>query len=154
MGRNVKEENSARTKQFLSFTLDQEVYGLDIMVAESIERMSEFTRVPKTPEYVLGVTNIRGDIVPVINLRQRLGMKDKEYDEDTRIIISKFEDYRIGMVVDRAKDILSVPEKNIQESRDIFKDGRDTLFSQVIKLEGQYILILDLIKILDLGDII
>ena len=87
---------SANDKQFISFTLGQENFGLDVMMIESVVRMSSITPVPKTPNYVLGVTNIRGDIIPIINLRKRLGMDDKEYDDDTRIFICNFDDYRIG----------------------------------------------------------
>lgn len=155
MEKSVNTKNSSKNKQFLSFTLGNEIYGLDIMVAESIERVSNITSVPKTPDFVLGVTNIRGDIIPVISLRQRLGIWDREgYHEDTRIVITRLEDYRVGMIVDRVNDILSIPETNIQASKDLLKKERNTFFSTVIKYQEDYILVLDLAKVLDIGEII
>ena len=152
MKKKTKTSDDSIKKQFVGFSLDNEIYGLDIMMAESIERVSNITRVPKTQDYVLGVTNIRGDIVPIINLRLRLGMEDVEYDEDTRIIILRFENYRIGMIVDRVNDVFSVSDANIQIGKDIFKDRRNELIAEVIKLQETYILVLDLMKVLDLTE--
>ncbi|NLN41709.1 MAG: purine-binding chemotaxis protein CheW [Clostridiales bacterium] len=143
---------SANDKQFISFTLGQENFGLDVMMIESVERMSSITPVPKTPNYVLGVTNIRGDIIPIINLRKRLGMDDKEYDDDTRIIICNFDDYRIGLVVDLVKDVITISEENIQSSEGIFQDRKNDFISKIIELDGNYILALDLEKTLDIGE--
>ncbi len=122
------------------------------MMIESVERMSSITPVPKTPNYVLGVTNIRGDIIPIINLRKRLGMDDKEYDDDTRIIICNFDDYRIGLVVDLVKDVITISEENIQSSEGIFQDRKNDFISKIIELDGNYILALDLEKTLDIGE--
>ncbi|MFY9176256.1 MAG: chemotaxis protein CheW [Caldicoprobacterales bacterium] len=142
----------ASDKQFISFSLGNDNYGLDVMAVESVERLSDITHVPKTPNYVLGVTNIRGDIIPVINLRKRLGMDDKEYDDDTRIIICDLDDYRIGLVVDMVKDVLIVQENNIHTGENIFKDNKNDFISKIIELDGTYILVLDLIKTLDIGE--
>ena len=152
MNNNPNTTEETASKQFVNFTLDSDVYGLDIMMVESIERITDITSVPKTPDYVLGVTNIRGDIIPVINLRKRLDMDDRAYDDKTRIIICKFDDYRIGIVVDMVKDVFTVFEKNIQMGKDIFKDRKNDFISKVIELQGDYILVLDLEKALDLGE--
>ncbi|NLI60971.1 MAG: purine-binding chemotaxis protein CheW [Clostridiales bacterium] len=152
MNNNPNTTEETASKQFVNFTLDSDVYGLDIMMVEAIERITDITSVPKTPDYVLGVTNIRGDIIPVINLRKRLDMDDRAYDDKTRIIICKFDDYRIGIVVDMVKDVFTVFEKNIQMGKDIFKDRKNDFISKVIELQGDYILVLDLEKTLDLGE--
>jgi len=148
----MEKKSNLGDKQFISFILGEENFGLDVMMVESIERMSSITPVPKTPNYVLGVTNIRGDIIPVVNLRKRLGMDDKEYDDDTRIVICNFDDYRIGLVVDLVKDVITVSEDNIQSSEDILKDRKNDFISKIIDLDDNYILALDLIKTLDIGE--
>lgn len=148
----MEKKSNLGDKQFISFILGEENFGLDVMMVESVERMSSITPVPKTPNYVLGVTNIRGDIIPVVNLRKRFDMDDKEYDDDTRIVICNFDGYRIGLVVDLVKDVITVSDENIQASEDILKDRKNDFISEIIDLDGNYILTLDLIKTLDLGE--
>ena len=152
MDRKTKSMDESTVRQFVSFILGNETYGLDIMMAESIERIASITPVPKTPGYVSGVTNIRGEIIPIINLRKRMGMEAREYDEDTRIIISRFDEYRIGMIVDRVNDVFSVSETRVQRGKDIFKGEKNNFISGVIDLQQDYLLVLDLIKVLGLGE--
>ena len=145
-----KEKIRVANKQFVSFSLGGEIYGMDILMTESIERMSGITRVPKTSPYVVGVTNIRGDIIPVVDLRKRLGLDSIDYDDDTRIIISVHEDYKVGLVVDKVNDVFSVAESDIQKRDGVFKENDNEHISHIIKLDDGYILILDLLEILEL----
>src|SRR5690554_902241 len=125
----MKKKSNTSDRQYISFSLDKDNYGLDVMIIESVERMSSITPVPKAPNYVLGVTNIRGDIIPVINLRKRLGMDDRRTDDNTRIIICQFDSYRIGLVVDMAKDVFTVSQQSIHTGEDIFKDNKNDFIS-------------------------
>lgn len=152
MDNKVKDIDESAIRQFVSFNLDGETHGLDIMMVESIERISSITPVPKTPDYILGVTNIRGEIIPIVNIRRRLGMEDKEYDGETRIIISKFNSYRIGLIVDKVNDVISVSGARIKEGEDIFKDRKNDLISMIIEVGQDYLLVLDLVKVLNLGE--
>ena len=109
-----EEKSESMSRQFVSFGLGDNVYGLDILMTESIERMSNITRVPKASKYVLGVINVRGDIIPVISLRNRLGIGEAKYSEDSRIIITSFDGFRVGVLVDRVINVFTAPERDIQ----------------------------------------
>ncbi len=148
---NTKLEQSS-LGQLVSFALGDEIYGLDVMLTESIERVSDITRVPKTPNYVLGITNIRGEIVPIVSLRKRLGMKDREYDDDTRIIICRWQDYRIGILVDKVYDVFTASQSVVQAGNHIFKDQSKDFISMVIEYNKDYLLVLDLLKVLNIGE--
>ena len=103
--------------KLLIFKIDSQEYGIDIsFVSRIIEMDMAVARVPKTPPYVEGVINLRGDIVPVISLRRRLGYDDCKYDEDTRIIILRNEDISVGLIVDAVVEVALVLPENIEEA--------------------------------------
>ena len=121
------------THQFVIFEVNGEIYGLNILIAESIESMYRITRVPKSPPEIVGVINLRGDIVPIISLRKILGLEDS-YTDLTRLIIVRFEDYRLGLIVDRVYDILTVPQNNIQTNVDVLTDRERIFVSGIINM--------------------
>lgn len=146
-----EEKSESMSRQFVSFGLGDNVYGLDILMTESIERMSNITRVPKASKYVLGVINVRGDIFPVISLRNRLGIGEAKYSEDSRIIITSFDGFRVGVLVDRVINVFTAPERDIQSGEAIFQNGLNEHVSGIINQESGHVLILDLARVLDLG---
>jgi len=139
-------------KQYITFTLDKEKYGLDVMEINSIERMSVITRVPKSEDFVMGVINLRGDIIPIINTRKKMGLPSKSYDEQTRIIVVRVQDYCIGIIVDNVLEVLDVSEDDIQERKEIFEERKDEWIAGVIKMESEIVLILDLKKLLNIDN--
>ena len=147
---NVGKEvsNLKGTKQYISFTVGDEKYGLDLMEIDSIERLSPITRVPKSKDFVLGVINLRGDIIPVIDTRKIIGIPPKAHDEQTRIIITKYEDCSIGILVDNVINILEVSEDQIQRKDEVFEDKIQELVAGLIRTGTEIVLILDLEKIL------
>ena len=145
-----EEKSESMSRQFVSFGLGDNVYGLDILMTESIERMSNITRVPKASKYVLGVINVE-DIIPVISLRNRLGIGEAKYSEDSRIIITSFDGFRVGVLVDRVINVFTAPERDIQSGEAIFQNGLNEHVSGIINQESGHVLILDLARVLDLG---
>jgi purine-binding chemotaxis protein CheW len=139
-------------KQYVVFEIEGEIYALDILFVESIERMSQITRVPYSPAEMLGVINLRGDVIPVASIRQVLGYGEQHYTEATRIIIVQYEDYRIGMVVDRVLEILTVPFDSIQWGIEALEDKRKGYFSGIINLEDKPIMVLDIPRTLNLSN--
>lgn len=154
MADNSRVKGNSAGRQFISFSLGDGIYGLDILMTESIERVSDITRVPKAPKYVPGIINVRGDIIPLVNLRSRLGIGEKQYSEESRIIITTFEGYRVGVTVDKVNDVFSAPDTDIQKREAVFNDGINEHVSEIVNLEGEHVLILDLTKVLDIGGLV
>ena len=100
--------------QLVSFNIGQEEFGLGIQSIQEINRMVEITRVPNSPEFVSGVINLRGKVIPIINLRKRFGFPPKENDRNTRIMVVELGGMVVGFVVDSVSEVLRIP-KNITE---------------------------------------
>lgn len=93
--------------------IDEEEYAINIEKVQTIEKVMAITRVPQTESHVKGVINLRGEIIPVISLRVKLGLAEKEYDEDTRIVVLKAYDMLVGMIVDNANEVVDIAEEDI-----------------------------------------
>ena len=134
--------------QLVSFKIDDAEFGVDILRVQEINKMMELTVVPNTPDFIEGVVNLRGRIIPVINLRSRLGLNVKEYDSETRIIVVDLHDKTIGFIVDEVKEVLRIP-KSITEQPPEIVSGVDAEYITAIgKLEDRLLILLDLTKIL------
>src|SRR5512132_2919653 len=96
--------NTAGKEQFLSFQLGAEEYGIDILRVQEIRAYEKATRIPNTPEFIKGVINLRGVIVPVVDLRMKFGLETAEYNEVTVVVVLNVADRTIGIVVDRVSD--------------------------------------------------
>ena len=147
-----KEENTTTITeellQLVSFKIGDVEFGVDILRVQEINKMMELTVVPNTPSFVEGVVNLRGRIIPVLNLRSRLGLEVKEYDSETRIIVVELEDKTIGFIVDEVKEVLRIP-KSITEAPPQVVSGVDSDYITAIgKLEDRLLLLLDLTKTL------
>ncbi|NLC62864.1 MAG: chemotaxis protein CheW [Thermoanaerobacterales bacterium] len=135
-------------RQFVEFKLGEETYGVDILQVKTIERMMPITRVPKAPQFVEGVINLRGDIVPVIDLKKRFDLPKREETDNTRIIIVNVEDITVGMIVDSATEVIQLPQNAIEMAPSIVA-GIDADFLQGVgKIGDKLLIILDLLKIL------
>lgn len=113
------EENVAvsETKQYIVVRLDDEQFGVDITFIDNIVRMQQITRVPKAQSYFEGVINLRGEIVPVMNLRLKFGLENKEHTNATRIIIIKPENNaKIGILVDEVREVVTLDEESIEKT--------------------------------------
>ena len=145
---------SSEKQQFVVFDIDGKIYGINILLTESIERMHRITRVPKSPSEITGVINLRGDIVPLLCMRKILGYKDKGYTDLTRIIIVQFEEYRIGLIVDQVHDVLTVPSDDIQLSMDELTEKEKVYISGIINMNEQPLMLIDIPKTLEKINII
>lgn len=147
----AQKETKAQTEeviQLVSFTIDQEEFGLDIQSIQEINRMVEITRVPNSPEFVSGVINLRGKVIPIIDLRKRFGFPSKESDRNTRIIVVELSGMVVGFVVDSVSEVLRIP-KNITEPPPSIVAGIGSEYiTAVAKLENRLLILLDLERIL------
>lgn len=134
--------------QLVSFKIGDAEFGIDILKVQEINKMMDLTAVPKTPKFVEGVANLRGRIIPVINLRSRLGLEIKEYDSDTRIIVVDLQDKTIGFIVDEVKEVLRIPNSITEQPPEIVSGVDANYITAIGKLEDRLLILLDLSKLL------
>ncbi len=99
--------------QLVSFRLGQEVFGIDILKVQEINRLVEITQVPQAPQYCEGIINLRGKVIPVINLRKKFGMEIIEWNKLTRILVCDMDGKVVGMIVDSVEEVLKIPQSTI-----------------------------------------
>jgi purine-binding chemotaxis protein CheW len=147
-------QTSARTTtseellQLVSFHIGSEEFGLDILRVQEINRMVEITRVPNAPPFVSGVINLRGRVIPIVDLRERFGLSKKENDKNTRIIVVELKGRVVGFVVDSVQEVLRIP-KNITEPPPPMVAGIGSEYITAVgKLEDRLLILIDLERIL------
>jgi purine-binding chemotaxis protein CheW len=144
-----KEKNeSNELLQLVSFGLNKEEFGINILMVQEIIRMMQITKVPNSPDFIDGVVNIRGKVIPVVNLRTKLGMPRKEHDSMTRIIVVEVLQKTIGFLVDAVHEVLRIPA-NITEAPPELVAGINSEYIKAVgKLEDRLLILIDLEKIL------
>ena len=134
--------------QLVSFVIENEEFGVDILKVQEIIRTVDITRVPKSPDFVEGVINLRGKIVPVIDLRKRFGMARKDRDNDTRIIVVELVDKVVGFLVDKVKEVIRVEKTVIEPPPELTTSINSSYITGVAKLQDRLLILLDLDKVL------
>ena len=131
--------------QYIVIRLGDEQYGIDIRYIDNIVRMQNITRVPKVPPYLKGVINLRGEVIPIVSIRLKMGLSADEYSRATRIIILKSEAAGcLGIVVDEVREVVTLSDDNIERLSHDAKDGKSSFINGVGKNGGELISLLDL----------
>jgi len=137
--------------QLVVFKLGREEYGVSILQVQEIKRITEITRVPHTPDYIKGVINLRGSVLPVIDLKKRLNLPQQECTEDARIIIVKVKEISVGMIVDAVSEVMTINEENIDTPNAVAGSVAANYLSGVGKLEDRLLILLNLETITGIG---
>jgi purine-binding chemotaxis protein CheW len=141
-----------REGKYLTFTLDREEYGIGILKIKEIIGMMPVTAVPQTPEYVKGVINLRGKVIPVVDLRLRFGMDSMEYNERTCIIVVEIKgqsgNVLIGTVVDSVSEVLNIKGKDIEDTPTFGSKLNTDYILGMAKMEGGVKILLDIDRVL------
>ncbi|NLK00047.1 MAG: purine-binding chemotaxis protein CheW [Clostridia bacterium] len=143
-----KNNNAGGEEQLVVFTLANETYGVDISTVNEIIRMQEITEVPRTPDFVEGVINLRGRIVPVIDLRKRFNLETSEETQSSRIIVVELNDITVGMIVDSVSEVLRLPKENTEPTPPMVSGVDSAYLKGVGKWGEQLIILLDINKVL------
>lgn len=146
-----EEKHPNSEMQLVIFKLGQEEYGVSILQVQEIKRITEITRVPHTPDYIKGVINLRGSVLPVIDLKNRLNLPQQGSTEDMRIIIVKVKDISVGMIVDAVSEVMTINEKDIDSPDVVAGSVSANYLSGVGKLEDRLLILLNLEEITGLG---
>lgn len=134
--------------QLVSFKLQDEEFGVDILSVQEIIRMQPITAVPNAPVFVEGVINLRGRVIPIIDLRKRFGLKHKGHDKATRIVVVMIEQITVGLVVDEVSEVLRLSADTVEPPPPIVAGIESDYIKGVGKLEDRLLILLDINKIL------
>ena len=135
--------SAADNGQFLTFTLQNEEYGIEILKVQEIKGFSKITPIPNAPPFVRGVMNLRGTVVPIIDLRARFSMTEKDYDQFTCIIVVNVGTRVVGLVVDTVSDVLNIPNDAIADPPELTCSGDSSCITGMGKLGERIVMLLD-----------
>ncbi len=140
--------------KFLTFFLAGEEYGLEILKVQEINGMLPITRVPRTPAFIRGVINLRGKVIPVIDLRLKFGMDAAQQTEETCIIVVQAQGIVVGIIVDKVSEVLNIGADDIQQTPSFGIDVKTDYILGIGKSDGRVRLLLDIDKVLNSRDVI
>jgi purine-binding chemotaxis protein CheW len=134
--------------QVVGFRIGEETFGVRIGSVREIVRVPEITTVPNAQETIEGVINLRGKIIPVVDLRKRFGQVEITTDKKSRILVVELENKLVGLIVNSASEVLKIPPSEIESPGSVFADGESSYVTGVGKLKGRLIILLDISKLL------
>ena len=137
-------EDSKEMIQLVTFNIGSEEFGVDILNVQEIIRLPEITRVPNSFDFVKGVVNLRGKIIPIIELRKRLSMKSIDNNDSTRIIIIEFNDLTIGLIVDKVNEVTDINKNITEPPPPMVGEIESDYIASVAKQSDRLIILLDL----------
>ena len=146
----ANEENNALDEgiQVVAFKLRDEEYGLSILNVQEIRNLTDITRVPFSADFIKGVINLRGSVLPVIDLKQRLGLEQMPYTEKTRIVTVTVDDLHVGMLVDAVTEVITIDEKPVDPKKSLNGKENGKFISGIGNMDGRLIIMLDLHEII------
>ena len=143
-----KQQLSGEVVQVVSFQLGSEEYGVDISQVQEIIRMVEITHVPRAPHFMEGVINLRGQLIPIIDLRTRFGMQRINATKSTRIVVTEIGSKRVGIVVDSVSEVINIPIENVEDAPEMIAGVGTEYIQGVGKIDDRLIIMLDLTMVM------
>lgn len=148
--RNAKEaiDKNDEVLQWVTFKLDSETYGINVMQVQEVLRYTEIAPVPGAPLYVLGIINLRGNVVTVIDTRSRFGLESSEVTDNTRVVIIESEKQVIGILVDSVAEVVYLKASEIDIAPNVGNDESAKFIQGVSNRDGELLILVDLNKLL------
>lgn len=143
----------AKEQHIVGFRIGRESFGVPIRLVHEIVRIPDITAVPEAPDFVEGVINLRGKIVPVVDLRKRFGEKEIISTRKNRILVAEVDRKMVGLMVDAASEVMKIPETEIEQPPNVFEEGDLQYVTGVGKLNGRLIILIDLTRVLQKGEL-
>jgi len=134
-------------QQNVIFKLDKVEYGIDILQVSEIVKMQAITKMPNTPAYMDGVINLRGSVIPIVDLKVKFNLERKEKDGHTRIIVVNVKNMTLGIIVDEVAEVIRINNEQVDDSSNISAQINDDYIHGVAKVDNRLIILLDLEKI-------
>ena len=150
---DIRKKLNGSLLQLVTFSIDDEEFGVNILKVQEIIRIMEITRVPRSPEFVEGVINLRGRVIPIVDLRRRFGLAAIAHDKDTRIIVIELNSLVVGFIVDAVSEVLRIPADTVEPTPPVAAGVDSEYISGVGKLQDRLLILLDLDKLLTAEDL-
>jgi purine-binding chemotaxis protein CheW len=147
MSQNVQKA-AGPVSQWVTFRLDDETYGINVMQVQEVVRVPEIAPVPGAPDFVLGIINLRGNVVTVIDTRKRFGLTPKEADDATRIVIAEAQGQVVGTLVDNVAEVVELRGSDIEAAPNVGNDQSSRFIQGVFSREGKLLILVDVEKLL------
>jgi len=144
----AEEKSFDQVIQWVTFKLDGEKYGIRVMQVQEVLRVSEIAPVPGAPGYVMGIINLRGNVVTVINTRSRFGLPDTQNDDSTRIVILESDNNVVGIMVDSVAEVVDLKNGQIETSPNVGNDESSKYIEGVATQDGELLILIDINKLL------
>jgi purine-binding chemotaxis protein CheW len=142
------ETDTTDHRQCVTFRLEEEIYGINVMLVQEVLRVTEIAPVPGAPAYVIGIINLRGNVVTVIDTRMRFGLNAKEMDDSTRIVIIETDSQTVGIVVDSVAEVVDIYTKDIETAPNVGNDETARYIEGVVSRDDDLLILVDLNKLL------
>jgi len=149
----IDQEEDTQKWKYLTFTLGSEAYGLDIKYVTEIIGVQEITEVPQLPEYIKGIINLRGKIIPVMDVRLRFRKPFREYNDRTCIVVVETKDISVGLIVDAVSEVISIQDQDIVPPPNLNKELGNKYIKGIGKVKNEVKLLLDCDKLLSSDEI-
>jgi purine-binding chemotaxis protein CheW len=143
-----KQQLSGEKVHVVSFRLGTEEYGVDISQVQEIIRMVEITHVPRAPHFMEGVINLRGQLIPIIDLRTRFAMQRGEHTKNTRIVVTEIGSKKVGIIVDSVSEVINIPIEQVEEAPDMIAGVGTEYIQGVGKVADRLVILLDLTMVI------
>jgi purine-binding chemotaxis protein CheW len=144
----AKKYHNDQVLQWVTFQLENETYGVNVMVVKEVLKLQAIAPVPGAPDYVLGIINIRGTLISVVNTRSRFGLQDREADDNTRIVIIEIGKHIIGILVDSVAEVVYLRRSQIESAPQINRDDSVKFIQGVYHRDNQLLILVELEKLL------
>ncbi len=137
----------AEETQLVSFRLGSEEYGVNIMQVQEIIRLTDITRVPKAPAFVEGIIDLRGRVLPIVDLRKRFDMEERQDTDATRIVVVNIDGMTVGLIVDSVSEVLRIPNRSIEPPPPIIAGVESRFLQGIGRINSRLLILLDLQKV-------
>ena len=141
-----------KSSKYIVFQLNDQAFGVNVKQISSIERLQNITKLPRTRTFIKGIINHRGETTPVIDLKARLDMDEKQTTEDNRFLIVQMDNMQVGLLVDAATEVIDIHSTIIKPAPEIIGEEKETFIEGIAKFENRVLTLLDLQQILDFNE--
>ncbi len=141
-------ESEEELHRWVTFKLDNEVYGVSVEEVREVLRYSDIAPVPGAPGFVVGIINLRGNVVTVIDTRNRFGLRSVDVSDDSRIIIVDIEDQEVGVLVDSVAEVVDIDSNTIEATPNVGNEDTSRYITGVVSIDGDLLILVDVKKLL------
>lgn len=152
MDNKEKHQENVELVQLVSFVLGKEIFGIEILHVQEIIRLVSITKVPNAPQFVEGVINLRGRVIPIVDLRVRLGIETSNHNNSTRIIVVELNEMVVGFIVDEVNEVLRIPKTILEPPPPLVGSVDSEYITSVGKLENGLLILIDLKNVLSFDE--